>query len=975
MNYIQENLIAILNDIDVICRENDIDYMLAAGGALGLIRQGGFLPWDDDIDIYMTRKNWNKFKVVAENYLKDDRLLVYNDKFPSYANSLPRYCNLSNCYIPKSFLSRRSFCGQNVEIFIFDPLPNDEDERKTHIKYLKIYTELMSDFFVVNALSPKRQGEFDIKLYKKYKFLASIFGKQTILKQLEKKISNVAEEDATHFIMCWTIKTYIFKKEYLLNTKNVVFEGTQTKVSAEPRKLLRDSYGDSWLIVPEQENQVNHANICYNPKYSSQDIFDEVNKDLPSESKMLKVYKKRKKYNMKNLFYRETRSDLINEIIAKTTIADNSKVLDIELNAINNLIETGKLKQSGQLINKYITLLCPTLPFGKVDLLYYNKDFNELLVRYYLKTGEYYTAEKQLNLIIENEGATELELNKYFDEIQFSRELSVAMYDELDRNKVKTILANCDLTTSLSLKAELWLLRTDETVDLNIYKQKINQSLKYNNDDGEFIYNLGCLKKLTGEDDYLDVLQSAVDNTRNGLVLYEVKKVFGIIPNENKQKEVSHQYSRNDFLLEVQIIFDTLGIPCNLSRQAKPKNIKIYYSDIIRLRKYFNANNLPFVIEDHIINPNLLLSEAYIINTEHCEITRSTIFKFKTQGIKLKLSIISNTKGIHNIKMNLANALITVNETKIDSKIGFGWFIAYKLGEGVQRILLGNQQKKIDFLINKFYVNKKSDVVAKSFKSKNLSLDGITNNRIRKPEFYPQLKLDSNKHLNTENGEMEYIRNAVMLRTKRNKIWTEKLPTINTMYPKNLTPTEFAKIIEDNDYLNKSYISEFHVKKNMYLKQRTESILNLNWSKVTYENELLWKRILRENKLLKNSSIFLAKNSELNSLLDYMQRNTTDELNKIIKKVINHGVESEKIKVWYQTKNDRYCIVIVQYNGNAYIYCTKPFYYKHESKNLLFELAPENITANIDMRWLYKRKLRQHQYQIARRVIYDKNNK
>ena len=45
-------------ELDEICKANGITYYLAAGCALGAIRQGRFLPWDDDIDIFITRDNW-----------------------------------------------------------------------------------------------------------------------------------------------------------------------------------------------------------------------------------------------------------------------------------------------------------------------------------------------------------------------------------------------------------------------------------------------------------------------------------------------------------------------------------------------------------------------------------------------------------------------------------------------------------------------------------------------------------------------------------------------------------------------------------------------------------------------------------------------------------------------------------------------------------------------------------------------------
>lgn len=62
MNSLQKKLYVMLNDFDEICKRNNITYYLAGGSALGAIRNNGYLPWDDDLDVYITRDNWEKLK-------------------------------------------------------------------------------------------------------------------------------------------------------------------------------------------------------------------------------------------------------------------------------------------------------------------------------------------------------------------------------------------------------------------------------------------------------------------------------------------------------------------------------------------------------------------------------------------------------------------------------------------------------------------------------------------------------------------------------------------------------------------------------------------------------------------------------------------------------------------------------------------------------------------------------------------------
>lgn len=70
---LQNVILNIMTDIDTVCRKYGINYYIIGGTALGAIRHGGFIPWDDDLDIAMTRENYNHFlevsrKEMAGNY-------------------------------------------------------------------------------------------------------------------------------------------------------------------------------------------------------------------------------------------------------------------------------------------------------------------------------------------------------------------------------------------------------------------------------------------------------------------------------------------------------------------------------------------------------------------------------------------------------------------------------------------------------------------------------------------------------------------------------------------------------------------------------------------------------------------------------------------------------------------------------------------------------------------------------------------
>ena len=68
---LQKANLYILQEIDRICTKYKINYTLDSGTLLGAIRHGGFIPWDDDADIAMTRANFESFRKIVKRELSD----------------------------------------------------------------------------------------------------------------------------------------------------------------------------------------------------------------------------------------------------------------------------------------------------------------------------------------------------------------------------------------------------------------------------------------------------------------------------------------------------------------------------------------------------------------------------------------------------------------------------------------------------------------------------------------------------------------------------------------------------------------------------------------------------------------------------------------------------------------------------------------------------------------------------------------
>ncbi len=125
----------ILKDFIKICEENKLSFSLSGGSALGAIRHKGFIPWDDDIDVVMPRKDYDKFLTIAEKEYNNKYTIMNNDHNHKFPLMNTRWGLNGTEYKTEDLKDIPGDFGIFLDIFFFDNIPDDDKlMRKQHGK-------------------------------------------------------------------------------------------------------------------------------------------------------------------------------------------------------------------------------------------------------------------------------------------------------------------------------------------------------------------------------------------------------------------------------------------------------------------------------------------------------------------------------------------------------------------------------------------------------------------------------------------------------------------------------------------------------------------------------------------------------------------------------------------------------------------------------------------------------------------------
>ena len=266
---VHEASLALLKEIDRICRKYKIRYALDSGTLLGAIRHKGFIPWDDDADVIFTRPQYEMFLKVAERELPEGMSLLRPEELK---NGKAFYDFTARIVYNNSRMHREEDARQQyfegklnhlwVDLFVLDRLPDSPGAAAATLFIQK----------VIYGLSMAHRDSLD---YSKYDFAnkvrvaaLSAAGRLVPMRLLYKLQRLVSMKDVKQKTRYWYCSNYAPDWFYVREESawcekviDVPFEDTVLMAPAGYHEILTMLYGDYRKLPPKEKRVPEHSSI------------------------------------------------------------------------------------------------------------------------------------------------------------------------------------------------------------------------------------------------------------------------------------------------------------------------------------------------------------------------------------------------------------------------------------------------------------------------------------------------------------------------------------------------------------------------------------------------------------------------------------------------------------------------------------------------------------------------------------------
>lgn len=253
INELKKCQVEILMELDRICKKYNLYYVAAWGTALGAVRHKGFIPWDDDIDVHMTYKDYKKLEELAKDELGEK--FYFQSRKNNPQNFIPwnRIGLKNTTSIDKNLAHIHADWGICIDIFPILPLGDNEKEIKKNMKSVRKINKWCLKYLMLGTADQYTGIEYWKR--KVHGCVPDFFSVRIVNYYLD-KLGKMEDAKKKY---CISTTSAIFETAWFEEVIYVPFEDIKIPLMKEYDKYLSKAYGN-YMQIPKEEERIAHVN-------------------------------------------------------------------------------------------------------------------------------------------------------------------------------------------------------------------------------------------------------------------------------------------------------------------------------------------------------------------------------------------------------------------------------------------------------------------------------------------------------------------------------------------------------------------------------------------------------------------------------------------------------------------------------------------------------------------------------------------
>lgn len=260
---LQERELVLVKEFLRICEENDLTYYASYGTLLGAVRHQGFIPWDDDIDIWMPRKDYNRFLEIAPaqllpQYRTETHQTSVNDEV--YTARIVDSSSRVRIWAAKEPVETCVW----MDIWALDGVPDGKLAYQIH-KFRILFRRMLVQISVYKRLIHQYRKnrpwyEKAIMAVCEHVDFGKIIHTKKAKARVEELMQKYPAEDCRRVLSYWGPEKFsaVMERGWFRNTTYLPFEDIQLRVPADYDKILTVLYGNYMELPPEEDRDLEH---------------------------------------------------------------------------------------------------------------------------------------------------------------------------------------------------------------------------------------------------------------------------------------------------------------------------------------------------------------------------------------------------------------------------------------------------------------------------------------------------------------------------------------------------------------------------------------------------------------------------------------------------------------------------------------------------------------------------------------------